>query len=237
MARPPEFIPTVRVDITFKRTHLNDRRYVYGRPKHNEKRHLKVQYFTGDKNGRSSGTEIEFLIVFDYDPRERLRAWIGIGQLKALPYFVQERLAAGGIDLVTTLRKRFPVYRITAALWKLAVLDADTDVHHENNDCLDDRAVNLTPLNRLQHAQHHITVRREKTGKVNKGGGFKGFFDFRKLKEHQEQVTEDIKQENVRRKELGLEPVSRSASRSDRVSRQQVMLRLHRECCQEIGVK
>jgi hypothetical protein len=237
MARPPEFVPNVRVDINFKRSHVNDRRYVYGRPKHNQKTLLKVQYFTGTKNGRSVGTEVEFQIVFDYDPREKLRAWIGIGQLRALPYFVKERLAAGGIDLCTTRRKRFPVYRITGALWKLAVLDADTDIHHENNNCLDDRAQNLTPLHRLQHAQHHINVRKEKTNKVNRTGGFKGFFDFRRLKERQEEVTANIQAENQRRKELGLEPITRTTGVNDRAARQQMMLSLHRECCRELGVK
>jgi hypothetical protein len=236
MARPPEHIPQVRTSVHWRRTHLNDKRYTYGRVKQNEKRLVKVCYFAGEENGRAIGTEIEFLVTFDYDPRERLRAWVGIGQLRALPYFIRERLAAGGIDLVQTRRKRFPLYRITVALWKLSVLDSDTDVHHENNNCLDDRALNLTPLHRLQHAQHHISVRREKTNKVNSAGGFKGFFDFRRLKEFQEELSQDIKTENTRRKELGLPAISRSAH-ADRAARQQIMLALHHECRQELGIK
>jgi hypothetical protein len=235
MARPPEFVPNVRVNVNFKRSHLNDARFNYGRVKQNQKKLLKVQYFTGMKDGRAVGTEVEFQIVFDYDPREKLRAWIGIGQLRALPHFVKERLAAGGIDLTTTKRKRFPAYRITTALWKLAVLDSETDIHHENHNCTDDRAVNLTPLHRAEHAKHHITVRNERTNRINSKGGFKGFFDFRRLREIQEEASANIAEENERRRELGLDPITRNGQ-NDRAARQQIMLALHHECRRELGL-
>lgn len=208
MARTAQYNPSVE-KIRWKPSHKNCSSLIHGKVQRKERREITIRFFTSHSKGTSWGYSVTLEVIYDLDPRNKMRAWLNAGQLRLLPDFIKSRLKKSGIDVSTT-RPRFPLYRVAIALWG-ADLDSQTDVHHLNNNCLDDRFNNLQPLAKDEHALHHMIE--DNDVETNDSEGI-GFFDYRKFSELKEQRSKSFAKENADRKILDLEPIAKTSSSS-----------------------
>lgn len=227
MPKPAQYTPSV-TKIRWKSSHKNCSSYIHGEVQQRERREVTIRFFTSHSHGHAWGYAIRLEVIFDYDRRNRLRAFVNAGQLRLLPEFIQQRLLRHGIDIrLEAKRPRFPLYRVAVALWG-AVLDKETDCHHRNGNQLDDRHNNLQPMDKDAHAKLHMS---EGDVEQTADDGV-GFFDYRVFSQIQSERAMSFAMENARRKELGLEPITRTNSSSS--SGYWIQIALHRQLRQRL---
>lgn len=228
MGRTAQFNPSVD-KIRWKSSHKNCSSYIHGEVEHGQRRELEIKFFTSHSKGKAWGYAVTLQVIYARDPRKKnIRAWVNAGQLRLLPEFIKQRLLKHGIDYrLEAKQPRFAFYRVASALWG-SVLDAETDCHHKNGNCLDDRFNNLEPLHKDEHALLHMA-----NGDVEETAEDSvGFFDYRIYSRIQSERAIGFAMENARRKEIGLEPITRTNSFSD--SNHFMQLALHRQLRQRL---